>query len=222
MRLGAVEYRMLVAYRQVFPRRWSAVRDRTRDNRLNRLIRQLSRRIRGSTHAEGAPSDDQTVSWGRTLWNASRTTILRAARAGRDSSARGRAVARSAASTMTRLASRIRPRPLGDGAVVAVLGVVTLAMLAVSLTMAFVLSAWLRTSPGDVLLAAGSAVTVGILFMVVMFLVFASKDRTVRRGRSSHVGTEIATRDGAARTRRARRPRAKDDSGQSTGVADAA
>lgn len=222
MRLGAVEYRMLVAYRQAFPRRWSAVRDGTRDNQLNRLIRRISLRVRGTPGEEGDHSTDQAASWSRVLWDTSRKTVLHAARISRDTSAMGRVSAQAASATISRVASRIRPRPLGDGAVVAILGVVTLAMLAVSITMAFALSAWLRTSPGDVLLAAGSAVTVGILFMVVMFLVFASKDRTVQRGRSAHVGTEIATRGIPATARPARRSDARDDSGQATRVADAA
>lgn len=101
-------------------------------------------------------------------WRRFRRTVVRAGAA-------TATVWRSAVDT----AERMRPRPLSDAGLLALIAVLALGTLAAAGLIGQALARWMLTLPGDGVIASGGAVAVGAAFLVLMYLVFAS-----RRGRS--------------------------------------
>lgn len=90
-------------------------------------------------------------------------------------------IAALTASSMAVRIDRMRPRPWSDRKLLWVILVTGIGALAVAGVLGFALSQWMMTRTADLLPAAGGAVAVGVVLLMLMYLVFASKSR-VRSG----------------------------------------
>ncbi|GAA3728334.1 hypothetical protein [Salinactinospora qingdaonensis] len=72
---------------------------------------------------------------------------------------------------------RIRPRPLGDTALLALAAVIGAMALAVAAVLGRALSKWIMAPSEDVILAGGGAIAIGVALLGLGFLVFCSKNR---------------------------------------------
>ena len=82
----------------------------------------------------------------------------------------------SARATSARF-DHIRPEPLGDRSLLALMAVIAIAALAVALVLGVGVSQWLATAANSMLFAAVGALAVGCAILSLAFLVFASRRR---------------------------------------------
>lgn len=80
---------------------------------------------------------------------------------------------------------RVRPHPMTDGGLLAMVIVVALAALTLASGIGYGVAQWMLTAPEDALLA-NAAVVVGVLLLLLLFVVFGAKREY--RPRSSREG----------------------------------